>query len=602
MTRYIGILLLLLSLSAPLFGQQKASLARQYFSNGEYEKALELYEDLYNQNKGQDFYFDRYLETLIRLREYPRAERILRKRIRQYEEKVELHVDHGHVLELQGEDKKAAAAFEEAIKVLPANQSAVIKLASAFNNLNKWDYAIQTYQKGSRIMREKHMFAFDLGHVYLRQGKMEEMITSYLDALEYIPTRMTNVQGIFQSNLGAEELDLLEQQLYARSQKSKNSTIYAEMLIWLFIQRGDFEDAFQQVRALDKRFNENGARVFNLARVAMREEAFEAAIAAYTYIVEEKGNRCPYYLDAKRSLLKAKQERLTAGYVFSKEELLDLEQNYLEFLEEFGRNSRTAPMIRELADLQAFHLQKVDEAIDLLNEVIDYPNLHRFARAQTKLDLGDYYLMKGEVWDASLLYSQVDKDLEDAPLGEAARYKNARLSYYNGDFEWSQAQLDILKGSTSELISNDAIELSVFIMEHLNLDTTARPMQLFARADLLRYQNRTEEAFEVMDSVLVQFDGHGLVDDIFFAKSNVFIERRDYGKATPLLERIIEEHKEGILVDNALFTLAEVYERYLNQPEKAMNLYQQILFEHAGSTFSVEARKRFRRLRGDNVQ
>lgn len=602
MRQYIGIVLLLLGLSAPLFGQQKASLARQYFSNGEYEKALELYEDLYEQNKGQDFYFDRYLETLIRLRDYSKAERVLRKRIRQYDEKIDLHVNYGQVLELQGEDKKATQAFEEAIKVLPPNQAAVIKLASSFNNLSKWDYAIRTYQKGSRLMSEQHMFSFELGHIYLRQGKMEEMITSYLDALEYIPTRMTNVQGILQSNLGPEELSLLEQQLYARTQKSKNSTIYSEMLIWLFIQRGDFEDALQQVRALDKRFNENGARVFNLARVAMREKAYKAAIQAYTYIIEEKGNRCPYYLDAKRSLLKAKQERLTEGYVFSREELLELEQDYEVFLEEFGRNSRTAPMVRELAHLQAFHLQKVEEAIELLKEVVNYPNLHRFARAQTKIDLGDYYLMKGDIWDASLLYSQVDKDLEDAPLGEQARYKNARLSYYNGDFEWSQAQLDILKGSTSELISNDAIELSVFIMEHLNLDTTARPMQLFARADLLSYQNRRTEAFEVMDSILLQFDGHGLADDIFFAKAKAFREKQDYQQAIPLLERIIEEHKEGILVDNALFTLAEMYERRLNQPDKAMDLYQQILFEHSGSTFSVEARKRFRRLRGDNVQ
>lgn len=602
MIRYIGLFLLLFGLSAPLLGQQTASLARQYFSNGEYEKALELYEELYEQNKAQDFYFDRYLETLLRLRDYSKAERILRKRIRQYKSKVELNVDYGHVLELQGEDKKAAAAFEEAIEALEPQQTAVIKLASAFNNLSKWEYSARTYQKGNRIMREKNMFAFELGHIYLRQGKMEEMITSYLDALDYIPTRMTNVQGIFQSNLGKEELNLLEQQLYMRSQKSKNSTIYSEMLIWLFIQRSDFESALQQVRALDKRFNENGARVFNLARVAMREKAYDAAIAAYEYIIEEKGSRCPYYIDAKRSLLKAKRDRLTAGYAFSEAELLELEGNYLAFLEEFGRNSQTAPMVRELAELQAYHLRKIDEAIALLEEAIDYPNLHRFARAQTKLDLGDYYLMSGAIWDASLLYSQVDKDLGDAPLGETARYKNARLSYYNGDFEWAQAQLDILKGSTSELISNDAIELSVFIMEHLNLDTTAKPMALFARADLLRYQNEIEAAFEVMDSVALQFEGHGLLDDIYFAKAEVFIKKGDYPKAVSLLERIIEEYKEGILVDNALFTLGELYEQRLEQPDKAMAYYQQILFDHSASTFSVEARKRYRRLRGDDVQ
>ena len=141
-----------------------------------------------------------------------------------------------------------------------------------------------------------------------------------------------------------------------------------------------------------------------------------------------------------------------------------------------------------LAELEALYLNDLDKAIAVLNELIQIIGVNRYILNNAKLDLGDYYLMQGGIWESTLLYSQVDKDLKEAYLGELARFKNARLSYFNGDFEWAQAQFDILKASTSKLISNDAIDLSVFITDNLGLDSIALPMELYARAELLSFQ------------------------------------------------------------------------------------------------------------------
>jgi tetratricopeptide (TPR) repeat protein len=236
-----------------------------------------------------------------------------------------------------------------------------------------------------------------------------------------------------------------------------------------------------------------------------------------------------------------------------------------------------------------------------MEELTAIPMLDRNVLADAKIKLGDFYLMSGEIWEASLLYSQVDKDMKDAPLGEMARYKNAKLSYYKGDFEWAQDQLDVLKGSTSELISNDAIDVSLFIMEHLNLDTGTTSMRYYAEADLLLFQNRFDEAFEKMDSLLVKFPTHGLGDDVYMAKAKIFIKKRQFDKALELLVKITSEYKDGILTDNALFKMAEIHEIELKDKTKAMELYEKILMDFSGSTFTVEARKRFRKLRGDGV-
>ena len=278
-----------------------------------------------------------------------------------------------------------------------------------------------------------------------------------------------------------------------------------------------------------------------------------------------------------------------------------LETQYESFLNEFGRPRATAGIVLELAELQAFYLNDLDKAIQILNELINFPGSDRIVQANGKLSLADFYLMKGEVWESTLLYSQVDKAFKEDLLGHEARFRNAKLSYFNGDFQWAQTQFDILKASTSRLIANDALDLSVFIMDNLGLDTSATALITYSQAELLVFQNRFQEAFDKMDSLLVAFPDHSLQDDVLYLKANVYKKKRNFEKAAELYETIVEKYKEEIRADNSLFALAELYETQLNDIEKAKTLYETLFIDFSGSTFAVEARKRFRRLRGDNI-
>lgn len=581
---------------------QTASLARKYYQDGEFEKAAALYEELHARNRANDYYFERYFSTLLELEDYKTGEKMVKKAIKAAPEKVERYVSYGILFERQGDRKKANEQYDKAIKLLPENQVHIVRLAKAFSNNKNYDYAINTYERGTKLMKVKDVFSYEMGMVYREKGDIPKMIDSYLSSLEYLPNRMTNIQAFFQRELSPNDgFDELKKQLYERIQKKADQTIYPEMMIWVHMQQNDFKAALRQAKALDKRLKENGSRIFGLAQIAMREKDYESAIAAYDYIITDKGMDCPYYIDAKQKMLAAKRTRLIDGYAYTVEELRELEAEYEEFLNEFGRSHNTAVIMQELAELEAFYIKDLSKATTILDQVIQMPRLSRLSKNRAKIDLGDYYLMQGEVWEATLLYSQVDKEMKDAPLGELARFKNAKLSYYKGDFEWAQDQLDVLKGSTSELISNDAIDLGVFIMDHYALDTSARPMELFAKADLLMFQNKNTASIQVMDSLATQFKDHGLNDDILFVKAKIAINERNYQQAVDLLTQIPQKYEESILVDNAIFKLAEIYENHLGESKKAMDLYEKILFEHSGSLYTVEARKRFRRLRGDGV-
>lgn len=598
--RILPLLLLLSFLTVSLYAQEP-QLAQQYFRDGEFEKAAVLYEKLYENNSKNDFFFDRYVECLMAMEDFQKGEAVISRQLKKTPDNVNLYVSYGKLLEQQFKDEEAKKMYAQAIVNLPKEQYQITRLANSFLSLTKYEEAIATYEKGAQLLRDDRIFSYNLGDLYRRKGDVPKMIQNYLNSLDDRPERLNNMKTIFQRYLLEEDYKELQTQLYARLQKEENAIHLNEMLTWVFIQRKDYTNAFRQVKALDRRFGENGGRIYRLAQIAATDKDYDAAIAAYEYIVENKGMASTFYIDAKREALRCRRNKLVEGYNYTQEDLKILESQYESFLTEFGRSRATAGIVLELAELQAFYLNDLDAAIAILNEMIHLPGIDHQLEANGKLSLADFYLMKGEVWESTLLYSQVDKAFKEDILGHEARFRNAKLSYFNGDFQWAQTQFDILKASTSRLIANDALDLSVFIMDNLGLDTTETALIMYSQAELLVFQNRFEEAFAKMDSLLIAFPEHSLQDDVLYLKATVFKKKREYEKAAALYQTIIEKYNEEIRADNALFALAELYETHLNDLEKAKSLYETLFIDYSGSTFAVEARKRFRRLRGDDI-
>lgn len=585
-----------------LLSAQEARLAQQYFRDGEYEKAAVLYEKLSVSNNENPYYFDRYIDCLLALEQFDDCDKAIKKQLRKQPDNIFLYVTYGKLHERQYKDAEAMQQYRMAISKLPKERYTIVRLANSFMSLTKYELAIAAYEKGAKLLKDDLIFAYNLGDLYRRKGDTPKMIESYLNSLVENPDRLDRIQTTLQRYLSDDDYLELQKQLYERVQKNEKAVYYPELLAWVFIQRKDYKNAFRQVRALDRRLKENGSRVFKLAEIAANAKDYAAAIEAYEYIVEQKGVASSYYIDAKREALRARKNKITDGFSYTEADLRELETQYEVFLNEFGRSKLTASIVSELANFEALYLNDLDKAIVLLTEMVSYPNVDRYVQARGKINLADYYLMKGDVWEATLLYSQVDKAFKEDILGHEARFRNAKLSYYSGDFQWAQAQFQVLKASTSKLIANDALDLSVFIMDNLGLDTTVRALNLYSKADLLVFQNRFEEAFQKMDTLLQDFPEHSLEDDVLYLKGQIYKKKREFVKTAEMFQTIIDKYSDGIRADNALFQLAELYEHQLNDLEKAKSLYESLFIDFSGSTFAVEARKRFRKLRGDNIQ
>ncbi len=601
--RYAAFALLFfcLNLNALQAQSPDPNLANQYFSDGEFEKAASLYGQLVDKERRSDYYFTRYIDCLAKLEKWDEAEKSVKKQIKEQPENNTLYVIYGNIFEEQDKNVEAELQYNRAIDKLEADYATVIRLANLFLSDSKYDFAIKTYQRGAVLLKDANRFAYNLGDLYRRKGEPVKMTEQYLNALAADPGKLPSLQTIFARSLGAEDIAELQTQLYARIQENENPD-YVELLAWSFVQRKDFKSALRQYKALDKRLGENGQRIMRVADEAAEARDYDAAIAAYEYVITDKGQTSPFFYDAKREAMQCRRRKITEGFNYTQQDLTTLETEYESFLTQYGKSNLSSSIILQLADLEAVYLRNLPKAIALLEELKQVPGIRPDVLARLKINLGDYYMMNGDVWESTLLYSQVDKAYKEDTIGQEARFKNARLSYFNGDFQWAQAQFDVLKASTSKLIANDALDLSVFIMDNLNLDTTSDAISLYASAELLVLQNRYDEAFLKLDTLARNFPEHSLQDDILYLEARIWDKQRDYAKALPLYQQVAEKYKEDIRADNALYAMAQIYELKLNDLEKAKEIYEKIFMDYSGSVFAVDARKRFRILRGDKVQ
>ena len=598
---------LLLALVAPAVmaqpGNTDEQLAAQYFQQGDHEKAALYYTKLYKQQPTPHFYEQLY-KSLTTLRRYDEAEKLVKEQLRRSDDEGRYLVDLGALYKLQDEPARAEQQFDKAIKGMKADQHAVRQLANAFSRVNELDRALATYEKGRKLVGNAATnFDYEIANLHAMRGDMPRMIGSYLDLIGSNPAYLQSVQNALARYIDFTATDarteLLRTELLRRIQKDPGNTLYPDMLIWVYLQQGDLNGAFVQSRAMDKRFNEGGTRLMELAGIAVTNKDWETATKCYDHVIA-LGPTNPNHLDARLGRVEAMDKRVTASAQPAAADLQALEQAYNSVLTELGTNAGTASLLAGLAHLKAYHLNDRASAIVLYEELTTMPGLDRKKQAAYKLDLGDVHVLDGDIWEASLLYSQVDLAYKQDVLGHEARLRNARVSFHAGDFLWAKAQLDVLKNSTSKLIANDAMELSLLITDNLGTDSVSPSLSLFASAQLLTVQHRYDEAVAVLDSLQRTFPMSPLADDVLFQRYRIAHARGQHEQAAALLLKVIELHPNEILLDNAMYDLARLYETDLPDKEKAMHWYEKLMLEQSGSIFAPDARNRFRHLRGDH--
>jgi len=575
-------------------------MAEEYFKNNDCTKALTYYTGLLK-NSFDKASLKNYTSCIVKTKTWGEGEQFFKKQIKNDDVNAAwYYLNWATLLNAQGKVQEAAKKNEQVIVSSGGRIDLKRDLSDEYRLINQPEWAKNILLAAREGAKRTDLFQLELASVYRDLNQPEKMI----DELLSYGTRYQNievVQNMLQDFTKDEkEQLLLEKVLYDKIQKFPNEGFYNELLIWYQIQKKDFYKAFIQERSLDKRFKHNGTRLYNLGMLALQNLDYSNAGTIFDYLVKEypKGQ---LYAVSRRMAIFSREEQVKNTYPIKRSEVEKLLGQYQQLVDELGVNVRTIEALRNMAILNAFYMDDFKKAIEILETAIEAGKQEKNFVDKCKLDLGDIYLLKGEPWEATLVYSQVEKSEKDDLLGYEAKLRNAKLHYYKGDFVLAKAVLDILKKATSREIANDANDLGLLIMDNTGLDSSETAMKEYSNAELLLFQNKKFEAIDTLKHLSQKYQNHSLSDEILWLTAQTYMKLDSNRQALATLKLLTEKYSVDILGDDALYATAKLYQEKFNDKDEAMKLFQELMEKYPGSIFVADSRKRFRLLRGDVV-
>jgi len=598
--RFCFLIITLLTVRLASYGQTNSiRIADEYYRMGEVDKAKELYQSLAKNNRNIPQIHQNYLAVLLELNDFKEADKYINKILKWFPQNINYQIDNGIVLLREGKEKEANAYFNNLTDRISGDRYQARRAVQYMLRNQLIDYSILMLKTARVKARNPMLYAIDLANIYRLQNNKQKMVEEYLNFAIQNPRNIQYIKNTFQVLLNEpEDLENLERMLTNLVQTNPTNDIYGEMLIWVNLQQKNFYGAFIQARAIDKRLQMGGSKVLNVGIISLNNKDYSSAIKIFDYLV----SAYPQTNTAIRAQLyriNARENLVKTSYPVDSVEVRKLVQEYNEFIATFPNNYSTNQAKLNKARLFAYYLNQNDSAIQLIEKLVHSPRVNKNLVAQAKLDLADIYLLDGQPWESALLYAQVDKSMKETPLGYEAKLRNAKLAYYRGEFSLAQEYLDILKLATSREIANDALELSIFIQSNTALDTSTTALKKYASIELLLYQHKTNEALAAIDSMLSEFEGHELTDDLLYLKADIEKKTGNFMEAARLLKKIVDEFSTGLLGAKAYYELGLLYENQIKDKDKALEIYGDFLKKFPGSIYTTDARKRFRVLRGD---
>ena len=588
-----SIAILLITFSAVA---QDDFLAKQYFNDGDFDKAVVYYEKLVKQNPRRTDYTEALIATYQQLERYTDVEELLSEKVKENNVYPTLLIEMGYNYRLQDQREKAQDYYQKAILQIKENPNYGYGIGFRFQKYALLDQALAAYTMAMELNPQLD-FNYQMARIYGEQGDVEKMYVSYLRLISEGKTSkskvLRNIDEFITADPENENNIKLKKILLQNAQKNPE-ILWNELLSWLFVQQKQYGSAFRQEKAIYKRVEgANMQRLNTLGNLTLEEKETETAQEIFQYIADNSGDAVTR-LNAQLNLIDIQLLDAT------QKDLEHIEKEFEELISFHGYKAQTLQLQVAYSNFLTFKKENPEKAIQILKQSLELP-LNARGKAFVKLALGDILVYDKRFNEALIYFSQIQQNLKNDVLGQNARFKVAQTSFYKGDFDWALTQLKVLRSSTSQLIANDAMQLSLLISDNSLEDSTQTALKKFARADLLAYQNKTKEAIAELDGILENHKGEKIEDEALLKQGELMEYIKDYEAAEYNYQKIIEFYANGILADDAYFALAELYKNKLNQPEKAKSHYEKIIYNYQDSYYFPQARKNFRMLRGDAI-
>ena len=597
MNKYIYCLFLLSFCFTSAQSISSENLAKEYYKNGNFIKASELFSNIYKKKKSKRIY-EIYVDCLIKTQSYDEAEKIINSFYKKQKNPTTL-IDLAKLYQLMGLEKKAIKTFDLVLKAAKETPRILPTVASRLYKEKKYLLSLELYSL-IKTQNRKGSYNIQIANIHSHLGDIEAMYKELIDLILTFPNYFQTTKNIIQRSITDDDTNANNQKLkklLIKSIQKNNSYETSKLLVWLFTQEKNFEKALDYEISIDKRLSNNKLDIIELTEITLSNKDYFTTQKGLEYVLNNSPLNSFYYEYCDLKLINLKFRILNDKMENESSEINKLIKEHKLILNKYTIKSETISTLQDYCALLTVHSNRDTEAIEILNKIINENVLNNYDEALCKIELAKILTNSGEMWDAILLYSQVEKEFKHDIIGQKAKFEKTKINYYNGDFEWAQNQLKILKLSTSKLIANNAMKLSLLITDNLNLDTTNNTLIMFAKAELLFEQKKYIHCLEQLDELERTFPNHSLIDEVLLKKYHLFFKTKEYEKALLSLNQICKNHYHDILYDDALFYQAQLYEKILLNFDEAKKKYEELLLTNPNSIFVNEARKRYRNLR-----
>lgn len=583
-----------------LFAQttEDERIAVQFFQLREYDKAEVLLKKQFDLNPSK--FYDYLFKTYIQLKKFKEAVTITQSILKGNGKNIDYRYNLGLAQFKLNDTIEAYKTWHVTNDLASDNEYTAGMLVQKYNEQRQYkmveDIILQTQKKTNR----HDVMVLSLIDNYIKQDKLNEAIDR---AFLLIDKAQDNYMALYDGfdflETDAKALRLMEKKVFGKLATDPNSDKWNDLAMQTALAAKDYEQAMAMAKSHDKRKNGQGQQVFQIAEIAANEYQYDVAIDGYDYLIKNAPShfsKMAYERKLKTFVSKMKRERLRDSATTQQ-----INQEFLTYFSTYNFTNQTAETQLLFAEFTVKYLQRLDNAATILKKLLETPLIAKQYISRAKIDLADIKLALNDIWEASLLYGQVDKDEKDSPLGEEARFKNAKVFYFNGDYSLAEDLLSILKSSTTELIANDALQLATFIQDNIGDDAKELAMQDVSSAELFFYQNKPEEAFKLLASLKKVFPNSNLIDDVLLIEANYEKSIENYTRASGLYKDIYEKFPTSILADRAIYEWSIIEEEITKNNQAAMDGYLKLLTKYKDSVFSTDARKRLRKLRGEKL-
>ncbi len=587
-----NILIFSLFCNVQLHAQQNEFIvAENYFRNNDYQKAVHLYKKLHNKSPYNTLYLKRLVTSYQETNQFLVADALLSERIKEKPNLVFLNIIKGYNFERQQKDIQANKEYQIALNSLDKKRNYGVTIARLFKEYNKLDFAIEAYTK-IITNNPKANYGFQLAQLYGEKGNFKKMFDSYVSLVDKDEKYLNNVKRYTSKYIDENpenENNILFKKALLRKAVSNPKNCWNDLLSWLFITQKQYSKALIQQKALVARNPDYLNKIHQLGEISLENKDYETAKNCFDFIIEKTNYPTDKFKAINNNLkiaIRTKQANIP--------------EKFQAIFSQYSISKNTLKIQITYANYLTFTENTPEKAIKILQKALTFAN-SKFEKAAIKLKLGEVLVYTNNFNKALIYFSQVQTQFKNHFLGQEARFKVAQTSYFKNDFTWAKAQLKILKSSATQLIANDAANLFLTITDNQPKDSISTGLKQYAKADLLAFQNKDTQAISILTNLITNYKGQPIQDEALFKQAGLFIKQQKYEAAIFNYNKIIALDKNGIYVDDVYYQMAELYRTKLNNPEKAKEYYQKIIFDHASSIYLIDARKQFRQLRTDQL-